>query len=148
MRVSSRFAIAVHMLVCIAQSEHSKKVTSTFIAGSVNVNPVIVRQTLGLLKAYGLVSVDAGVGGAHIARPLRDISLLDVFLACEGDHPQLFGFHENPNPDCPVGANIHELLDSRMDAATLAFERSLAGTTLQDLVNDLNVRLQTTEKAV
>lgn len=83
MRVSSRFPIAVHTMLCIAHFEQSEKVTSAFIAGSVNVNPVIIRTVIRQLKDAGLVTVDAGVGGAHIAKPLRDITLLDIYVAVE-----------------------------------------------------------------
>ena len=138
MRVSSRFPIAVHTLLCIAQFEHERKVTSAFIADSVNVNPVIIRNTLSELKAAGLARVDAGVGGAHLARPLADITLLDIFRAVEGSDAKLFGFHDNPNPACPVGHNIHAVLDGHLNAAQRAFERELAGTTLADLKQRLS----------
>ena len=28
---------------------------------------------------------------------------------------QLFNFHDQPNPDCPVGRNIHQVLDNRLE---------------------------------
>ncbi|MEE1295767.1 MAG: Rrf2 family transcriptional regulator [Bifidobacterium sp.] len=139
MRVSSRFPIAVHTLLCIAHFGGERKVTSNFIAASVNVNAVVIRNILGQLKAAGLVRVDAGVGGAHLARPLANITLLDVFRAVEGDDREMFGFHDNPNPECPVGANIHTLLDGRLATAQRAFEDSLASTTLADLNGQLDV---------
>ena len=48
------------------------------MAGSVNVNPVIIRKTLGQLKASGLVEVAAGVGHGALATLLQeeDISTL------------------------------------------------------------------------
>lgn len=133
MRVSSRFSIAVHSMLCIAHFGHETKVTSCFIANSVNVNAVIIRNVLCRLKAAGLVYVDAGVGGAHLARPLADITLLDIFHAVEGEDYKLFGFHDNPNPECPVGSNIHTLLDGELEGAQRAFEQRLARTTLADL---------------
>ena len=69
MQISSRFTIAVHTLLCIARFSGSQKVTSAFIAGSVNVNPVVIRRTLGQLKEAGIVLVEAGVGGATLASP-------------------------------------------------------------------------------
>lgn len=138
MRVSSRFPIAVHTMLCIAHFEQSEKVTSAFIAGSVNVNPVIIRTVIRQLKDAGLVTVDAGVGGAHIAKPLRDITLLDIYVAVEGDDRRIFGFHDNPNPQCPVGGNIHTLLDGELEDAQRALETRLAHTTLQDLVDHLD----------
>ena len=65
MQISSRFTIGVHTLLCIAYFK-DEKVTSNFIAGSVNANPVVIRRMLGQLKAAGLVTVEAGVGGASL----------------------------------------------------------------------------------
>ena len=87
MRFSSRLPIAVHILLCIAVFHDRHKITSTFLAGSVGVNPVVIRNTLGQLKAAGLVHVEAGVGGASLAKEPRDITLLDVFRAVEETGP-------------------------------------------------------------
>ena len=63
MQFSSRLPIAVHILLAIVEFEGKVKTTSAFLAGSVNVNPVIIRNTIGQLKAAGLVTVRAGEGG-------------------------------------------------------------------------------------
>ncbi len=78
MQISSRFTLAVHIFACIDTFKEDYKVTSDFLAGSTNVNPVIVRKILGQLKAAGLVEVARGSGGASIPKPLRDISFLDI----------------------------------------------------------------------
>ena len=106
MQFSSRLPIAVHILLAIVEFEGKEKTTSTFLAGSVNVNPVIIRNTLGQLKTAGLVTVKAGEGGASLAKKPGDVTLLDIFDAVEKEEV-LFHFHENPNPECPVGKNVH-----------------------------------------
>lgn len=106
MQFSSRLPVAVHILLAIFEFEGKEKTTSTFLAGSVNVNPVIIRNTLGQLKAAGLVTVKAGEGGAFLAKKPKEITLLDIFDAVEKDE-SLFHFHENPNPECPVGKTVH-----------------------------------------
>ena len=112
MQISSRFTLAVHIFACIDIFREDYKVTSDFLAASTNVNPVIVRKILGQLKAAGLVEVARGSGGASIPRPLGDISFLDIYHAVECiEHGELFHFHENPNEACPVGKNIHQVLD-------------------------------------
>lgn len=136
MQFSSRFTIAVHILVCTAMFQKEQKVTSTFLAGSIQVNPVIVRNVLGMLSAAGLVEIRAGVGGAFLAKPAEKITLLDIFKAVEKEE-SLFHFHENPNPLCPVGRNIHAVLDGKIDAIQSAMERQMAETTLQQLVAEL-----------
>ncbi len=55
MQISSRFTLAVHIFVCIDTFQDTYKVTSDFLAGSTNVNPVIIRKILGQLKTAGLV---------------------------------------------------------------------------------------------
>lgn len=134
MQISSRFTVAVHILLCIAYFDGTLKTTSAFIAGSVGVNPVIVRKTLGQLKAAGLVEVEAGVGGASLVRDPADVTLLDVFHSTESVSGNLFSFHEHPNPKCPVGRSIHAALDGELAAAQQALEERLAQTNLRDLI--------------
>lgn len=136
MQFSSRLPIAVHVLLCIHTFDGHEKLTSDFLAGSVNVNPVIIRGMLGRLKTAGLVTVDAGVGGAHLAKDPKDISLLDVFLAVE-EEEALFRFHENPNPACPVGRNVHAVLDGQLASVQESMQAKLSAVTLQDLIRDL-----------
>ena len=66
MQVTSRFTVAIQTMLCIACFSNNRKVTSNFIAGSTNSNPVIIRRLLGQLKQAGLVNVKPGVGGATI----------------------------------------------------------------------------------
>lgn len=137
MQISSRFTIAVHALLCITHFSSAQKVTSAFIAASVNVNPVVIRRTLGQLKEAGIVSVEAGVGGASLARPASEITLLDVYRAVECVRGSLFNFHENPNVACPVGRNVHAVLDGKIEAAQRALEESLAQTSIADLASEM-----------
>lgn len=138
MQITSRFTVAVHTLLVIHTLGKQYKTTSEFIASSVNVNPVVIRRTLQNLKAAGLIEVKAGSGGASIIKDLKDISLFDVYAAMDCLEGGLFHFHENPNPACPVGKNIHSLLDTRLADAQSAMENELKKTTLADLCSDLN----------
>lgn len=137
MQISTRFTIAIHTLLCIQYFSPVYKTTSTFIAQSVNVNPVIIRKTLGQLKDAHIVTVEAGVGGASLARPANQITLLDVYRAVECVDGTLFNFHPNSNEACPVGRNIHKVLDAELLAAQQALEERLAKTTLADLTDRL-----------
>jgi Rrf2 family protein len=136
MQYSSRLAIGTHILMCIDHFKDQYKLTSDFLAGSVNVNPVIIRKTLGMLKKAGLVNVEAGIGGASLTKDPSDITLLDVLRAVEKDE-DLFHFHENPNPNCPVGRAIHPILGHHLAEAQDAIENHLAGITLADLLAEL-----------
>lgn len=142
MQISSRFTIAIHIFTCIDTFEKDYKITSEFLASSVNVNPVIIRKVLQQLKAAGLVQVVRGSGGASIARPLDEISLLDIYRAVECiEAGTLFHFHENPNTDCPVGKNIHRILDDKLQKVQDAMEKELASITLEDIKRDTEVYL-------
>ena len=139
MQISNRFSVAVHILLCVDAFSDSQKMTSDILAGSVGVNPVVIRRTLGSLKKAGLVDVAAGTGGSKLARPSSDITLLDIYLAVEPvEGGRLFSIHNRPNPQCPVGSAINPLLERRMRQAQKALEDELAGVTLHELLQDMN----------
>ena len=113
------------------------KLTSNVLASSVNVNPVVIRRILQQLKAAGIVGVTRGSGGAEIIKPLNEITMLDIYNAVECvDSGKLFSFHENPNHDCPVGRNIHNVLDSKLDCIQKAMEAEMKGITMADVISD------------
>ena len=143
MQISSRFTLAIHIFACIDTFKSDYKVTSDFLAGSTNVNPVIIRKTLGQLKAAGLVEVVRGSGGAFITKPLDKISFLDIYYAVECiENGELFHFHENPNVNCPVGKNIHVVLDDKLLRVQTAMEKELASITLKDVIQDTKKFIQ------
>lgn len=137
MQISSRFTLAIHIFACIDTFGNEYKVTSDFLAGSTNVNPVIIRKILGQLKRAGLIEVARGTGGATVTRPLNEITFLDVYYAVECvEHGELFHFHENPSTNCPVGRNIHHILDDKILRVQNALEKELASITLADVKRD------------
>ncbi len=143
MQISSRFTIAVHVLLCIGAFKDDYKITSDFLASSVNVNPVVIRRLLQQLKKAGLVNVKRGSGGADIERPLDQITLLDVYNAVECvEDGKLFHFHEDPNPRCPVGKNIHALLDVRLEEIQEAMEREMRSVSIQNIMDDAEKFIQ------
>lgn len=138
MQISSRFTIAIHIFACVDTFGSEMKITSDFLAGSINTNPVIIRKLLSQLKDAGLIEVKRGTGGIDITRPLEDITFLDIYKAVECiEDEKLFHFHENPNPECPVGKNIHNILDDKLQSVQEAMEKKLASITLADVKNDL-----------
>lgn len=137
MQISSRFTIAIHIFACINTFEKEYKITSDFLASSVNVNPVIIRKLLSQLKAAGLVSVQRGSGGASIAKPLEDITFFDIYHAVDCiHHGELFHFHENSNPNCPVGRNIHSILDDKLQRIQTVMEQEMKQITIADVIRD------------
>lgn len=137
MQISSRFTIALHALICMESFKNDIKVTSDFLASSINANPVVIRRLLQQLKAAGIVTVTRGSGGAEIAKPLDQISMLDVYHAVDCvESGNLFHFHGSPNCLCPVGRNIHTILDSKLDNIQSAMETEMKSVTIADLVKD------------
>ncbi len=139
MQISTRFTLAVHILCAISTFGKTTKVTSEFLASSTNVNPVIVRKILGSLKKAGIVDIRRGSGGAEIIRPLDSVTFLDIYRAVDCvEDGLLFHFHENPNPLCPVGRNIHSVLDGRLDEITKALEKKMESITLEAVISELD----------
>ncbi|MGN8804975.1 MULTISPECIES: Rrf2 family transcriptional regulator [unclassified Blautia] len=138
MQISSRFTLAIHIFACVDIFKNDYKVTSDFISKSTNVNPVIIRKILLQLRNAGLIEVARGTGGTTITRPLSEITFLDIYRAVECvEDNTLFHFHENPNEKCPVGRNIHNVLDDKLQRVQAAMERELRSITLEDVKKDL-----------
>jgi Rrf2 family protein len=134
MQISSRFTVALHIFTCVETFKDDYKVTSDFLASSINTNPVIIRKILSQLKNAGLINVARGTGGITLTRELQEISFYDVYQAIEPlEGGDLFRFHEAPNPDCPVGRNIHALLDGKLKAIQTAMEDEMRRFTIADL---------------
>lgn len=137
MKISSRFTVGVHILSLLS-IENQESCTSEWIAGSVNTNPVVIRRLIGQLKKAGLVQVRSGTGGAYLVKDLSEITLLDVYRAVEVvEEGQLFHIHEDPNPNCTVGANIQAVLQLILQRAQHAMEQILADITMKELVTEL-----------
>ena len=134
MQISSRFTVALHIFACVDVFKDDYKVTSDFLASSSNTNPVMIRKILSQLKGAGLITVARGTGGITVNKPLEEITFFDVYQAIEPvENGSLFHFHDAPNPDCPVGRNIHALLDDKLKAIQDAMEDEMRKYTLADL---------------
>lgn len=138
---SSRFAVAVHILALL-EASGGKPVTSDYIAGSVNTNPAVVRRILSMLAGADITASRLGAGGgALLARPAAEITLLEVFQAVEAC--QLFAMHSaEPNPQCPVGRNIQDVLKEATGAAQRALEAELADRTVADVLDQVQAHEQ------
>ena len=74
-----------------------------------------------------------------LAKDLEEISFYDVYQAVGaiGDEG-LFHFHEKPNMACPVGQNIHLMLDKRLQQVQEVMENELRQIKISDVVNEVN----------
>ncbi|MGI6203923.1 MAG: Rrf2 family transcriptional regulator [Anaerovoracaceae bacterium] len=138
MQISTKFTIAIHILVASKYFEGQQKITSPFLAGSIGSNPVIVRNIMLLLHEAGIIDVKRGPGGITLNRPLSEISYLDIYKAVEtNSRENLFRFHENPNPQCPVGKNIHRALERSLADIQSDFEKDLASHSVQEVYENI-----------
>ena len=140
MKIRNRFTIAIHMLAMIDRFAASDEwsCTSALMAASVNTNPVVIRRISGMLKRAGLITIRSGTGGAFPARDLSTVTLLDVYRAVGAvEDMGLFNTHENPNPNCPIGAHIQSVLNDRLHQAQQALEKHLGLTSVAEVVRDL-----------
>jgi Rrf2 family protein len=133
---SSRFTVAVHVMTLLA-SEEGKPITSEYIAGSVNTNPVVIRRALGLLSKAKLVrSVEGAGGGTLLAKRPAQISLADVFRAVE--QGELFSLpRSRPNPYCPVGKSVQGVLGRHTQELEKRIEQEMSRTTIADLLAEV-----------
>ena len=72
---------------------------------------------------------------------LADSTNVNKAVECV-ENGELFHFHENPNPKCPVGRNIHTVLDNRLDKVQQAMENELKKITLADIESDIQKLIQ------
>ncbi|MGE6555744.1 Rrf2 family transcriptional regulator [Exiguobacterium artemiae] len=133
--INSRLAVSVHILALIA-THPDQALSSEYIAGSVNTNPVVIRRLTGLLRQAGLLQTVAGKTGATLTKDPAGITLLMIYRAVEPKET-LFSMHEQPNPACPVGRNIQSTLDETFVRAQRALEAELEAETLSDILHRL-----------
>jgi Rrf2 family protein len=137
MATSTRFTAAVHILTTIAVHEGTP-VPSERIAHSVNTHPSLVRRLLGMLADAGLTTSQLGTGGgALLARPADQISLLEVFQAVEQE--TLIAVHNCTNKSCMVAENILPTLHRVILRAQSAMFDELASVTIEDIRHDVKL---------
>ena len=138
MNTSHRFAVGVHVMALLTLS--AAPLSSSYIAGSVNTNPAMIRRILGMLGKAGLtVSAMGSQGGTMLAKPAAEISLLDIYRAVEA--PGILALHASaPNPACPVGKGITAVLEGVITRAEHAMESVIAATTIQDVVQSQGIK--------
>ncbi len=134
MTLSSRFPVAVHILVALSYKSDGF-VSSEALARSVSTNPVVVRRVIASLRSAGFVTSQSGVtGGARLARPASEITLLDVYHAVSPGG--LFRIHE-PNLGCPIGRGIPNVLGRILPGAETAMKDSLATFTVERVAHEV-----------
>lgn len=137
MHISTKCSVAIHCLIFIYEYGESKKVTSDLLSLSTGSNPVTIRNILSALKKDGILSIKFGTGGTTINCPLNEITLYRICKAIEPDFlSKLIGIHALPSPLCPVGKNIHNVLDCSYQKIRDDLYDSLQKITMEDIIAD------------
>ncbi len=108
--ISGKFAITLHILTLLSKFP-DEYLSSEFLAGSMNLHPVLIRKEIANLKKHHIVESKEGKnGGTKLLKPAESINLNDIFKITF--KTVSLGYSKNdPNPDCPVGKNINKKLD-------------------------------------
>lgn len=126
-----RFAISMHILLLLHRSDE-EWLPSDYLAGSMNINPVLVRKELSNLRKFGfIISKEGKNGGSQIAKPANEIYLSDIFKSVNPENI-LGNPLAAPNPKCPVGRQINQHISNLNIKAEEATTKSLAGVTLAE----------------
>lgn len=131
---NSRFAVATHIMTALGL-DPEEPVSSSYLASSVNTNPVIVRRLLGLLQGANLVKTRAGkLGGAQLAKPAEKITLNDIYKAV--DESSIFEYNPNvPNKKCPLSCVMKSVLEPVFHSSQTALSSELNKTKLSQLID-------------
>lgn len=128
---SSRFSISLHILTLLDDAK-GMLVSSEYLAGSININPVLVRKEIMNLRKHGFVDSKEGKGGgSFLAKNASDINLGEVYKAVNNNN--ILGQSKNqPNPKCPIGKQINQHLNTLYSDAEKALIDNLSNQTLAD----------------
>lgn len=131
---TSRFPISLHILTLLNEAK-GNVVSSAYLAGSINVNPVLIRKEIMNLRKHGFVESKEGKGGgSFLAKNAKDINLGEVYQSVRSSN--VLGQHKNePNPKCPIGRQINQHLDTLYNAAEHALIANLSKQTLADFAS-------------
>ena len=138
MKVTSKYTVAIQIMLCIAHYTLKRKVTSAFLAESTNADATIVRRILGQLQAAGFVTVRPGVGGAYIVKPLSEITLLDIYKAVGAEQDSLFRYYDLKECKCEIGLNLHTVLDPHFHDIQRAMENEMKKVTLEQVHEEMD----------
>lgn len=132
---NTRFATAIHIMTLLAESPQNW-LTSEWMAGSININPVMVRKELSVLREAGLIISRQGkVGGIQLAKNADDIKISDIYLAVK--NTEVLGKkNNNPNPKCSVGKEINAHLQTLFSETDQLVIRFLGNKTLQEFMEN------------
>ncbi|MEF9477726.1 Rrf2 family transcriptional regulator [Chryseobacterium sp. 1B4] len=131
---NTRFATAVHIMTLLAKSPQ-EWLTSDWMAGSINVNPVIIRKEISVLREAGLIISRQGKeGGSQLAKDADMITISEIYKAVK--NTEVLGKkNQNPNPACSVGKEINIHLNTLFEETDHLVINFLGDKSLQEFTD-------------
>lgn len=144
MQMDARLSRMLHVLVHMGAGD--RPLTSQDAAKMLGTNAVVVRRTMAGLRDAGYVtSVKGHGGGWSLARPLDEITILDVYTGL--GEPRLFLIGPaSEAPDCLVEQEVNASLEATFQDARKLLLARLGAVTLADIAAGLEARLESQGK--
>lgn len=136
MKYSVKLSDTIHLLV-FAHVFGSEALSSSKIAESIKTNPAYVRQLMSALKKAEIISNSQGLANISLCREPKEITLLDIYRAVEGDKP-LLHFDADTNPECGVGITIQFAIADIYKEIQDEIDAKMRSMTLQDVIDRYN----------
>ena len=125
------FTVSLHILTLMAKNI-DQWLPSSYIAGSINVNPVLVRNELSNLQKYGFIETKEGKnGGSRLLKSPENIVLSDIYSSIY-KQTLLGKLLPSPNPKCCVGKKINQNITDLNQSMEEVIIKKLEGVSLQD----------------
>lgn len=138
MKRDSRLSVALHVL--LHMEELDEVITSETLGPMMQMNPVVVRRTIGGLREAGIVRSEKGHGGGwSLARPLSQVTLADVYAALGLKAPFSIGPRDE-QPRCALERAANRALTGALDEAEALLKARLAAISVADLAAALPAR--------
>ncbi|MDB5023012.1 MAG: ywnA [Mucilaginibacter sp.] len=135
--MGGRFPIAIHILTLLSKAGDDL-LSSDYIAGSININPALVRKEISNLRNRGLIiSKEGKSGGYRLGKLPGQVTLADVYLAVK-TQPVLGAAKNTPNPACPVGKQINKNIDKLYANLDKTLLEKLTTISIEDFSNQFD----------
>ena len=132
MRRDARLSTALHVLLHL--SDAKRPMTSDALGPLLNRHPVVLRRTFACLRKAGILLSEKGHGGGwSLARPLRRVSLGDVYAALGISAPFTLDYRTR-SPRCLLERAANRALTGALNEAEALLEKRLQAISLGDVL--------------
>lgn len=131
-----RFATLVHLLVLLEKFK-GQIITSEFIAGSINVNAVVVRRELKFLREIGWVISKKGKNGGIVLAIASEEIFFGAIYRLMMKEQSLIRLN-SPNPKCPIGQSMNMNLTGIIERIDESIVRELDQINLKNFTAEFS----------